>query len=193
MLDSLARYSLLVVLLAITVEELGIPMPIPTDVLIVFTGTRVGLSVPQLVFSFAMLTMASTVGASCLYVIIRRGGRPLVERFGRYVHLGPKQLARSEALLARGGWSAIATGRAIPGLRYPTVIACGLFKVPYPRFVFAHLAGSSVYIAVFLALGALFGPAILERINLPALGIRLLWLLPLAVGLPLLMVWWGSR
>src|ERR687885_2584292 len=191
MLDPLARYSLVAVLLAVTVEELGIPMPIPTDVLIVFTGTRVGLSVPHLVFSFVMLTMASTVGASCLYVIIRRGGRPLVERYGRYVHLGPKQLARSEALLARGGWSAIAIGRATPGLRYATVVACGLFKVPYPRFVTAHLAGSSVYIAVFLVLGALFGPAVLDLIHLPELGIRMLWLLLLALGPPPLMGSWG--
>ena len=61
------------------------------------------------------------------------------------------------------------------------------------RFLTAHLAGSSVYIAVFLALGATFGPQILERIHPPALTLRLLWLLPLAVGLPLLMIWWGSR
>ena len=193
MLGAFARHSFLAILLAVMIEELGIPMPIPTDVQIVLAGTIAGRSLPQLGLFFVMLSVASAIGASGLYAIVRRGGRPLVERFGRYVHLGPKQLARSEALLARGGWIGIATGRAIPGLRYPTVIACGLFKVPYPRFVFAHLAGSSVYIAVFLALGAVFGPAILERINLPALGIRLLWLLPLAVGLPLLMVWWGSR
>src|SRR5918912_2280291 len=193
MLGSLARHSFVAILLAILVEELGIPMPIPTDVLIVLTGTQAGWSVPQLGLSFVMIALASTIGASCLYTIIRRGGRPLVERYGRYVHMGPKQLARSEALLARGGWKAIALGRATPGLRYATVVACGLFKVPYPRFVTAHVAGSSVYVAVFLVLGAVFGPAILALIHLPELGIRMLWLLLLAVGLPLLMVWWGSR
>lgn len=181
------------VLLAIVVEELGVPMPVPTDVLIVFAGTGAGGSVPQLGLFFVMLALASTLGASGLYAIVRRGGRPLVERFGRYVHLGPKQLARSEALLARGGWGAIAIGRAIPGLRYATVVACGLFEVPYPRFVTAHLIGSSVYIAVFLALGATFGPRALGLIHVPALGIRVLWLVLLAVGLPLLMTWWGTR
>ena len=193
MLGSLARHSFVAILLAILVEELGIPMPIPTDVLIVLTGTQAGWSVPQLGLSFVMIALASTIGASCLYTIIRRGGRPLVERYGRYVHMGPKQLARSEALLARGGWKAIALGRATPGLRYAVVVACGLFKVPYLRFVTAHFAGSSVYIAVFLVLGAAFGPAILDLIHLPELGIRTLWLLLLAVGLPLLMVWWGAR
>jgi hypothetical protein len=73
------------------------------------------------------------------------------------------------------------------------VIACGLLKVPFARYVTAHVVGSSVYIAIFLALGAIFGPAILDQIHLPSTGLRLLWLLPLAVGLPLLTVRWGNR
>ena len=140
-------------------------MPIPTDVIIVFAGANRPL--PQLVVLFALLTMSSAIGASGLYAIVRRGGRPLVDSFGRYVHLGPEQLAHSEAFIGRRGWGGIALGRAIPGLRYATVIACGLFKVPYPRFVTAHLAGSSVYIAVFLTLGAIFGTEILDRLYPP--------------------------
>jgi hypothetical protein len=66
-------------------------------------------------------------------------------------------------------------------------------KVSFPRYVTAHIAGSSVYIAVFLALGAVFGPAILERIHLPTHALRLLWLLPLALGLPFLFVRWSHH
>ena len=193
MLSTLAKHSFVAILLAVVIEELGLPSPIPTDVMIVFAGTTAGGSVPLLVLFFIALALASAVGGSGLYAIVRRGGRPLVDRFGRYVHLGPEQLARAEAVLTRGGWWSIALGRAIPGLRYATVIACGLLKVPFPRYVTAHIAGSSVYIAVFLALGAVFGPAILDRVHLPAHALRLLWLLPLAVGLPFLVVRWSHR
>ncbi len=175
------------------IEEVGIPLPIPSDFLVVIAGTMADRSLPRLVLFGVVLTMVSGVGASGLYAIVRRGGRPLVERFGGYVQLGPEQLARAEALLSRSGWGGIAVGRATPGLRYATVIACGLLEVSYPRFVTATLVGSSVYVGAFLALGALFGPAVLERIHLPALAVRLLWVLPLAVGLPLLMVWGSSR
>ncbi len=191
MLNSLARHSFVAVLLAVMVEELGVLMPVPTDIMIVFVGVNRPMS--QLALLFVLLTASSAVGASGLYAVIRCGGRPLVGRFGRFGRLGREQLVRSESLLARGVWGGIALGRANPGLRYATVVACGLFKVPYPRFVTAHLAGSSVYIAIFLALDRVFGPGILDRIHPPALAIRLLWLLPLAVRLPLLMVWWGSR
>src|SRR5262249_39145860 len=129
MLGLLARHSFVAICLAVFLEELGIPMPIPTDILIVFAGVAAGPSLPRLVLWFVLLSIASAVGSSGLYLAVRLGGRPLVERFGRYVHLGPDQLARAEGLLARFGWGGIAAGRAIPGLRYVTVIACGLLRV----------------------------------------------------------------
>src|ERR671929_1520051 len=116
MLSSLLRHSFVAILLAVVIEELGLPSPIPTDVMIVFAGTNSGGSVPLLALYFVALALASAVGGSGLYAIVRRGGRPLVDRFGRYVHLGPQQLTRAENLLKRGGWTTIAVARAIPGL-----------------------------------------------------------------------------
>ena len=193
MLGSLARHSFGAILLAVIIEELGLPLPIPTDFMIIFAGTMADHSLPRLGMFYVALALASAIGASGLYAVVRRGGRPLVDRFGHYVHLGPEQLSKAEVLLSRSGWGGIAVGRATPGLRYATVIACGLLKVPYLRFVTAHLVGSSVYIVAFLALGAIFGPAVIDRIHLPVLAVRLLWMVPLAVGLPLVMVFGASR
>jgi len=191
--DFFSRYRLIAILVAVLLEEMGLPMPIPTDILIVLAGVSIGQHTPRVALVFVLLTLASTVGASVLYAIVRRGGRPLVDRFGRYVHIGPAQLARAEHLLQRSGWGGIAVGRAIPGLRYVTVIACGLLNVPYRRFVTAHVVGSSVYILTFLVLGSVFGPTVIERIHIPSFALRLLWLSGLALGLPMLVVWCCSR
>jgi membrane protein DedA with SNARE-associated domain len=193
MLGLLNKHSYIAIFLAILLEELGIPMPIPTDLLIVLAGVRGASSLESLAIWFVLLNIASAIGASGLYAIIRRGGRPLVARFGRYVHLGPRQLDRAERLLARGGWTSIAVARAVPGLRYLAVIACGLLNIPYSRFITAHIVGSSVYIAVFLALGAVFGPTVMRYVHLPAIELRLVWLLLLALGLPLLLAWFCYR
>lgn len=193
MLNLLARHGFIAILVAVLIEEVGIPMPIPTDILIVLAGIESAGRFPRLVFWFFALSGASATGATGLYFITRWGGRPLVERFGRYVHLGPEQLARGEDLLRRRGWFGIAVGRAIPGLRYATVIVCGVLKVPYLRFLTAHIAGSSLYIITFLALGTTFGPAIMNNIHVPSRSLNLLWLLLLAVGLPLLIMWLSWR
>src|SRR5258706_12452488 len=134
MLGLLQRHSLIAILIAVLLEELGIPMPIPTDLLIVFAGVRVGRSTNAFALWFLLLNIASALGASGLYLIVRRGGRPLIERYGRYVHLGPRQVDRAEQLLGRGGWWSIAVGGAIPGLRYLTGIPGALFELPYLRF-----------------------------------------------------------
>jgi len=193
MFGLLSRHSFSAIWLAVLIEELGIPMPVPRDLLIVFAGVAAAHSAVRLGLSFAAIAIASALGSSGLYLIIQRGGCPLVERFGRYIHLGPRQLARGEALLRQGGWHRIALGRAIPGLRYLTVIMCGLLNIPYRRYVTAHLAGSSVYIGTLLAVGALFGPSVIDMIHLPRLAVRLLWLLALAVGLPVLLAWLARR
>src|SRR5262249_10565888 len=169
MMGLLDKHSLIAILLAVLLEELGIPMPIPTDLLIVFAGVKVAGAADAFVRWFVLLNISSALGASGLYLIVRKGGRPLIDRYGRYVHLGPKQIARAGRLLVRGGWWSIAVARAIPGLRYLAVISCGLFKVPYLRFVTAHIVGSSVYIGLFLMLGSLFGPTVVRYLHLPEL------------------------
>lgn len=77
MLGSLLRHSFLALLLAVLIEELGLPSPIPTDVMIVFASTTTGGSMPLLALYFVALSLASAVGGSGLYTIVRRGGRPL--------------------------------------------------------------------------------------------------------------------
>ena len=48
MLGLVTRHSLIAICLAVFLEELGIPMPIPTDILIVFAGVAAGQSLPRL-------------------------------------------------------------------------------------------------------------------------------------------------
>src|SRR6266508_4182450 len=83
MLALLDKHSFIAIFIAVLLEELGIPMPIPTDLLIVFAGVRVAGSTYAFAIWFLLLNIASAAGASGLYLIVRRGGRPLIDRYGR--------------------------------------------------------------------------------------------------------------
>lgn len=189
----IAHHSVIAICLIILLEEAGIPLFIPGDLLILFAGALSAHSLPQLGGWLVVLTLLSSLGSSVFFLAVRRGGRPLVERFGRYIHLGPEELARSEAWLTKRGWLGIVLARAVPIVRHPMVIACGLLDVSYRRYVSAQTVGSAIYTAVFLALGATVGPSLLESIHLPRLVVRLLWLLLIAVGLPALLWWLCTR
>ncbi len=183
----LDRHTDLAIFLILFLEELGVPMPIPADVVVLYAGFRLSQHRLNPLIAIALMVIAVNLGATTLYSLVLRGGRPLVDRFGRFLHLDAARLEKAEGWLQRRGMVGIAIGRAIPGVRLATVIACGLFKIPYRKFAPAQFVGTLTYLVIFLLLGYFVGPQAAERIHLPTISLRLILLLLVAIGLPLVL------
>lgn len=184
--DLLERHADIAVLLILLLEDLGVPMPIPADVALLYAGFRLRQH-PYPLLAIVVMFAAINIGATILYTVARRGGRPLVDRFGRYVHLNAEKLERAEAWLNRRGMTGIIIGRTLPGIRIVTIIACGLFNVPLRKFLISQFIGVAIYMGVFLSLGYWIGPEAAERIKLPAISFRLVLILLAAVIGPLIL------
>jgi membrane protein DedA with SNARE-associated domain len=170
----------------ILVEEAGVPVPVPGDFLMLAMGAHAREGRIPLWGALLVMEAATLLGASVLYVVAGRAGRGLVYRYGRYMHLTPERLDKAQQFLERRGTLAIVLGRVTPGLRMPTVIASGVFGVPYWRFLPSLAIGGFAYILLYTLLGYFFGPAVLgvvEGIHLP------LGLLGSLVPLVVLCVW----
>ncbi len=164
----LDKYPLLVIAALLFVEELGIPSPIPGDLMMILAGVKVAQGVYPLWLVLLVQEGATLLGSVGLFAISRRAGRPVVERYGRYVHLGPETLARAEGQIGRLGGRAIVLGRLIPGLRIVTPVAAGTLGVPFRRFFPAVALGAFLYLLVLTLLGRLLGPtalALFERVT----------------------------
>jgi membrane protein DedA with SNARE-associated domain len=100
---------------------------------------------PWLVASAA--AAGAIVGDSIGYLIGRRGGRALLERFGRRFpkHFGPEHLAKAERAFQRWGVWAVFFGRFIALLRILAGPLAGALRVPYARFLAANAAGGIVW------------------------------------------------
>ena len=183
----LERHTELAIFLILFLEDLGIPMPIPADVIVVYVGYRLSQHTINPYLAITLMLVAVNLAATILFTVARRGGRPLVDRYGHYLHLNARRLERAEAWLDRHGALAIVIGRALPGVRLATVIACGLFKVPYRTFLPAQFAGVLIYLVIFMSIGYVLGPEAAERIHLPAISFRLVVLLIVAVALPIVL------
>jgi membrane protein DedA with SNARE-associated domain len=180
------QHGLLAGFALVLIEETGIPVPVPGDFLMIAVGANARTGRVPLWEGVVVLELATLVGASLLYFVTLRTGRSLVYRYGRYMHLTPERLDRAERWLTRRGSGAIVLGRLTPGLRMATVIACGVFKVPFWQFLPSLAAGALLYILLYTLLGYFFGPAVLEV----AAGIHLpLGLLGSLIPLVLLVVW----
>jgi len=158
------QYSGLFFLLLL--EEAGIPLPIPGDTLIVFVGVRSRTGDANAALAILLVAAAATLGSSALYWLARRGGRPALARYGRFLHLHEERVDRMEARFRRWGPWAIVLGRLIPGLRTPTSVMAGLFGVPYRLFAPCTAFSALLWSLFYFYLGALFEPQWREVVTL---------------------------
>ena len=156
-LDEHAQLALFVWLL---LEEAGLPMPLPGDFIVLAGGARLGQGGTHWVVPLALVALATVLGSTALFWLSRRGGRPLLLRYGRFFQLDAERLARFEAILQRRGFLAVVIGRLTPGLRVATTVAAGALGVPYRQFLPASLVGSNNL--VLLLVGYFAGPEILR-------------------------------
>ena len=83
-----------------------------------------------------------TVGSIIGWAIGLYGGRPLVERHGRWLHLGPENLDRAERWFERWGDWAVFLGRMTPVVRSFVSIPAGLARMPLGRFTLYSVLGT---------------------------------------------------
>jgi membrane protein DedA with SNARE-associated domain len=149
--DLLALFGLL------TVEESGVPVPVPGDIVMMYAGYEVHLG--QVIWYQALLSgiLATLIGSCILYNIGRRGGRPILKRYGRFLHLTLDRQDRIEGWLGRYGGAAVFAGRLVPGMRCASSFVAGTFGIPFPTFLVATAASATVWWSLFLYLGSQLG------------------------------------
>ncbi|HLH22878.1 MAG TPA: DedA family protein [Chloroflexota bacterium] len=171
LLNEHAEWALFLVLL---LEESGIPLPLPGDLVMMLAGVRVAQGRTNPLLAIFLMESATLIGSSALYWLARRGGRPVLYRYGKFLHLELDKLERAEDFLRRHGRLAIVAGRVIPGLRIPTTLASGVFGVPYLTFLPPLALGASIYILFFFFLGLTAGPGVVRALEGPHFPLRTL-------------------
>jgi membrane protein DedA with SNARE-associated domain len=102
-------------------------------------------------------TIGYTIGSVLGWAIGIYGGRPYLERHGRWLHLSPQKLARAERGFERWGDWAVFMGRITPVARSFVSIPAGVFRAPLGRYTVLTFVGSTLWCVVFAAVGYAFG------------------------------------
>jgi membrane protein DedA with SNARE-associated domain len=104
-------------------------------------------------------TIGYTVGAIGGWAIGLYGGRPYLERHGRWLHLSKEKLDRAERWFERWEDWAVFLGRLTPLVRSFVSVPAGVFEVPFVRYTILTLLGSAVWCFAFAGAGYLAGSA----------------------------------
>ena len=138
-------------------------LPVGAELAILYGGVLASGQIPNephhlnLATLIVVATAAELLGSLAGYLIGYYGGRPLVDRFGRYVLLTHKDLDRAEAWFARHGDPLVLFGRFIPLLRSFVSFAAGLGEMAIGQFVAFTLIGCALWCTALASLGDSLG------------------------------------
>ena len=104
-------------------------------------------------------TIGYTIGAIVGWAIGLYGGRPYLERHGRWLHLSQAKLDRAERWFQRWEDWAVFVGRLTPVVRSFVSIPAGVFETPFVRYTLLTLAGSAIWCFAFAGAGYAAGEA----------------------------------
>jgi membrane protein DedA with SNARE-associated domain len=108
-------------------------------------------------WSYVAIALAGTigylVGGLLGWAIGLYGGRPLLERHGRWFHLSPATFDRAESWFARHGDWAVFLGRITPVVRSFVSIPAGVFRIGLARYTVLTLIGSALWCFAFAGAG----------------------------------------
>jgi membrane protein DedA with SNARE-associated domain len=112
-------------------------------------------------WAFVTMALAGTlgylVGSIGGWAIGLYGGRPLVEKRGRLLHLGPDRFERAERWFDRHDRWAVLLGRITPVIRSFVSIPAGVFEMPLGPYTLLTLIGSALWAFAFAGIGYAVG------------------------------------
>jgi membrane protein DedA with SNARE-associated domain len=152
------QYGLLAVFLVMLVKQIGFPMPLPGDVIMLAVAAWAATGRLVAWEAFAVILIAIILGSSFQYLLARRFGETFLYRFGGRLGISPEQLDETKRTILEGGARAVAVSLLLPGVRVATVPAAGLAAMPYLPFLVGLIVGRGVFLVIHFTVGYLGFP-----------------------------------
>ena len=151
------------VVLAMTIESAAIPLP--SEIVLPFAGWMVWRGLPEPLTgapwsywgAVAAGLAGNTLGSLLSYWVGRAGGRPLLERYGRYVLISHHDLEVADRWFARWGEATVLFSRMLPVVRTFISVPAGVARMPVWRFTIFSIAGALPWIALLVWGGTVLG------------------------------------
>lgn len=116
-----------------------------------------GDSIPMVFIGGLYAAIGSACGASLAYWAARLGGRPLIDRLARFLHIPLRHIDHASALFVRWGPGLVLFGRLAPGIRTIISIPAGLARMSFGQFLLSTFIGAYVWCSLLIGLGYWFG------------------------------------
>ncbi len=137
------------------IESCGIPMP--SEVIMPFSGWLVAEGKMSFWLIVAFGAIGNLAGSLLAYWIGAKGGRPLIEKYGKYILISGHDLDTADQWFMKHGDLTVFFGRLLPIVRTYISFPAGIAKMNLKRFSIYTLSGALLWSALFAWLGVKMG------------------------------------
>lgn len=130
---------------------------IPSEIVLAYGGYLVSLGEVHFLGAMLFGTVGGVLAQLFIYWIGRYGGRPFLEKYGKYILIKKKHIDYAEEWFGKYGTGVIFTARFVPVVRHAISIPAGISKMPVGRFTLLTTLAVIPWTALFLYLGLLLG------------------------------------
>jgi membrane protein DedA with SNARE-associated domain len=132
-------------------------IPLPSELIMPYAGYLVNRGTFSLFWAATAGAIGCNLGSVVAYEIGAYGGRPLVERFGRYILLNKHDLETADRFFLRHGAIAIFIARLLPVVRTFIALPAGIARMPRGKFHLYTFLGSWPWCFVLAYIGMKLG------------------------------------
>src|ERR1700744_629092 len=182
---TLDQYGYLAIAALVVLEDFGVP--VPGETVLILGAVYAGAGRFNVFLVGLLGFLAAILGDNIGFAIGHFGGRPLIERFGRYIFLTPERIEKTTNFFERHGGKIIIVARFIEGLRQANGIIAGLSGMHWAKFLVFNMIGAALWVAVWVSIGYFSGNNINSIYNTAArdstyLAIAAVLFVPAAIG-----------
>jgi membrane protein DedA with SNARE-associated domain len=139
----------------VMIEDFGVP--VPGETVLILGAVYAGAGRLNIVLVALLGFLGAVIGDNIGFAVGHFGGRPLVERYGRYVLLTPERLDTATGFFERHGGKVITIARFVEGLRQANGIIAGISGLHWARFLAFNMLGAALWVAVWSSVGYFSG------------------------------------
>jgi membrane protein DedA with SNARE-associated domain len=134
-------------------------IPVPSEVIQLFAGYLVSQHRMSLFAAVSAGVIGNVFGSWIAWAVGYYGGRPAIERYGRYIHVTPARLDRAQGWFDRHGELTVLVGRCLPIVRTFISLPAGIARMPFWRFTIFTVIGCIPWVLGLTLIGVSVGPA----------------------------------
>jgi membrane protein DedA with SNARE-associated domain len=144
------------VFVLMTIESVGVP--IPSEVIMTYGGFIASPGgIPHVILVAIIGSLGTGLGSAIGYAAGRWGGKPFVDKYGRFFGVTPSKMLWAERWFCKYGESACIYTRLLPVVRSIVNVPAGLLGMNFTRFLVYSMVGAFPWCLVLASIGYILG------------------------------------